>query len=99
MRKYFPRVLGSSGRMYGSDEARPGKGHSYPLKSHDKSTPATKDSKSRLGIPGGNTVTGENESEEFIIGQKDSLRDDLEFGGIVRTVDFGYEEGVEQRER
>ncbi|KAK6592039.1 integral membrane protein [Botrytis cinerea] len=99
MRKYCPRVLGSSGRMYGSDEARPGKGHSYPLKSHDKSTPATKDSKSRLGIPGGNTVTGENESEEFIIGQKDSLRDDLEFGGIVRTVDFGYEEGVEQRER
>ncbi|THV45868.1 hypothetical protein BGAL_0442g00050 [Botrytis galanthina] len=99
MRKYCPKVLGSSGRMYGSGDANHGKGHSYPLKSHDKSSPATKDNKSRLGIPGGSTVTGENESEEFIIGQKSNSRDDSEFGGIVKTVDFGYEDGVEKRER
>ncbi|KAF7958143.1 hypothetical protein EAE96_003705 [Botrytis aclada] len=99
MRKYCPKVLGSSGRMYGSGDAQHGKNHSYPLKSHDKSASATKDNKSRLGISGGSTVTGENESEEFIIEQNSNSRDDSEFGGIVRTVDFGYEEGVEPKEK
>ncbi|KAL3423074.1 integral membrane protein [Phlyctema vagabunda] len=102
MRKYLPNILGSSKQHYGSHGyASHGYGSrnrsgSHPLQSFDPSR-SGKEGTTRTTVKALDSKKGDNESEEYII--QNTSGSDLNFGNIVKTIDYGYEEEAEATKR